>query len=91
MSVYEDRRIPIFKGASSRCGTTTMLFRPPFNSRTRARRGLKESVREKISFVFYRSAAFNRFVVFCNCRFKLSTCFAISSNSSFATNPALAT
>ena len=39
----------------------------------------------------YRSAAFNRFVVFCNCRFNTSTCLAISSNSSLATNPALAT
>jgi len=39
----------------------------------------------------YRKACFNRFVVFCNCRFMTSTCLAISSSSSLATNPALAT
>ena len=40
---------------------------------------------------FYRNAAFSRFVVFCNCRFKASTCLAISSSSCFATKPAAAT
>lgn len=39
----------------------------------------------------YRKAAFNRFVVFCNCRFKASTCLAISSSSCFAIKPAAAT
>jgi hypothetical protein len=40
---------------------------------------------------FYRNAAFNLFVVLNNCFFNPSTCLAISSNSFFATNPALAT